>query len=378
MRTATLCNQRNKVMKVELDSVGQIVNILDVYDFEELPLGLKYRLRHLPHYSKWPLSVFADWLNHRRIPKEREGYKEVCTRFPEITRMRNQFSLTDQYWFQWNRSEKWDDLNFFTNRYSSAIGRAFFEPWDVRPEDIPENSPDQTTDGGLRKVWVQDPISLKSSLIKARGRAYMQEPVTEVMASIILEELDIVPFVQYTLVPYGMTFCSKCENFIERDTEFVSASQIYRVAERDKERDTQYQHLLRMCRRIGIHDADRQLDKMLMADMLIGNSDRHLANFGFIRNVETKEIVKFAPLFDLSGAFWGLMSGGAAREQREFARSEDVRIKRMILEQDVLEQCHTLPERAKSLLAQYPEVRDHVKRKVGEQFVRNLKIIREL
>ena len=197
-------------------------------------------------------------------------------------------SLSDQFWYRAAGSaERWEDLNFFTNRYSAAIGRAFFEPWDICPDEIPVNSPDQTTDGGLRKVWIQDPVTLKSSLIKARGEAYRQEPVTEVMASIILEELNIVPFVKYSLIPYGMTFCSKCENFVDQNTEFVSAAQIYRIAGRDRENDTEYDHLIRMCKKAGIPDAGESIDNMLMADMLIGNSDRHMGNFGFIRDVET-------------------------------------------------------------------------------------------
>ena len=376
MQTATLYNKHRKALRAEVDSTGQIISILDVFDLDALPIGLQYKLRNYPHFSKWPLTVFSEWQKHRRIPQEREGYQETCARFPDIKKMHNQFSLSDQYWFQLHRADKWEDLNFFTNPYSSAIGRAFFEPWEIKPRDIPENSPDQTTDGGLRKVWIWDPMTHKSSLIKARGRAYMQEPVTEVMASIILEELDIVPFVKYSLVPYGMTFCSKCENFIDENTEFVPASQIYRISSRDNEHDTQYQHFLRMCRKIGIRDIEESMDNMFMADMLIGNSDRHLANFGFIRNAETGKIERFAPLFDLSGAFWGLMSGGPRREAREFSKSEDARIQKLIREKIPPDKITTLPDRAKFLLAQYPEVRDGVKRKVGEQFVRNLKVIR--
>lgn len=375
MGAATLYNKQKKVLKVNLDRRGQIIGILDVYDIRELPFGIWYRFRNDRNYARWPLSIFADWQKHRRIPKDRERYAETCARFPGIEQMRNQLSLTDQYWFQMGRTDKWEDLNFFTNRYSAAIGRAFFEPWDICPDEIPVNSPDQTTDGGLRKVWIQDPVTLKSSLIKARGEAYRQEPVTEVMASIILEELDIVPFVKYSLIPYGMTFCSKCENFVDQNTEFVSAAQIYRITGRDRENDTEYDHLIRMCKKAGIPDAGESIDNMLMADMLIGNSDRHMGNFGFIRDVETGKITGFAPVFDLSGAFWGLLSGGARQGQRELARSENARIIDLIREKIPREKISSLPEHAKDLLAQYPEVGDGVKRKVGKNFIKNLQLI---
>ena len=48
------------------------------------------------------------------------------------------------------------------------------------------------------------------------------------------------------------------------------------------------------------------LDKMIAADKLIGNDDRHFGNFGFIRNVQTCQITGFAPLFDSGSSFYGL------------------------------------------------------------------------
>lgn len=40
------------------------------------------------------------------------------------------------------------------------------------------------------------------------------------------------------------------------------------------------------------------LDRMLVLDYLIANEDRHLNNFGLLRNVDTLEWIGFAPIFD--------------------------------------------------------------------------------
>lgn len=48
----------------------------------------------------------------------------------------------------------------------------------------------------------------------------------------------------------------------------------------------------------------KELNQMIVFDILIGNTDRHEKNFGIIRNSNTLEVLKFAPLFD-SGSCLG-------------------------------------------------------------------------
>ena len=45
-------------------------------------------------------------------------------------------------------------------------------------------------------------------------------------------------------------------------------------------------------------DFNRAFEQMLLFDALIGNTDRHERNFGIIRDIDTLEIIKPAPLFD--------------------------------------------------------------------------------
>ena len=48
----------------------------------------------------------------------------------------------------------------------------------------------------------------------------------------------------------------------------------------------------------GIVDARTQMENMFILDFLIMNEDRHLNNFGIIRDVNTLKWLKCAPIFD--------------------------------------------------------------------------------
>lgn len=177
----------------------------------------------------------------------------------------------------------------------------FFSPWEVREENLSLSTPDITTNGVLRKRWIREENG-ESYLIKAGSKFYHQEPLSEVLASITLERLELLPFVKYELAVDGLRLCSKCKNFVNENTEFVPASYIYSKIPRKKD-ETVYEHLLLMCEKYGIANAQEYINNMITADKIIGNDDRHLGNFGFIRDVETGKIIGFAPLFDSGSAY---------------------------------------------------------------------------
>lgn len=250
------------------------------------------------------LDKLNDWFKKRRIPDNRDGIKSVMSNFENFSlETGNMLSLSDQYWLQFDPKEQWDDINFFTNRYDSTTGTAFFTPWVLEKDCIFGPSPDYATNGALKKTWKQQE-DMTSHLLKAGCRKLHQEPITEVLASAMLKKMDILPFVLYTLSVEGMTMCSECANFIDMDTEFVPASHIY-FKEKRNGRESVYHHFLRMCDKFEIEGAQQYIDSMIAADHIIGNDDRHLGNFGFIRDAETGKILRFAPLFDSGSAYGG-------------------------------------------------------------------------
>lgn len=290
----TLYNKHHPLAVVEMEN-RNIIKIHEKLDAEFLPLCLN---------ENYGADELNDWMRKRLIPEKREGIRQARLDFPGFEQNRNMFSLSDQYWFQYTRNEKWENLNFFTNIYTKEVGKIFFEPWAVDRKKLKYASPDLTTNGVLKKRWVQDENTKKSYLIKAGSTLYHQEPMSEVMASHVLHKLDIIPFVEYMLVVSGQRFCSKCENFVDEHTEFVPAIYIYHKEEKPLD-VTPYVHLIRQCDKYGIEGAQEYLSSMIAADEILCNPDRHLGNFGFLRDVETGKIRGFAPLFDSGSAFWG-------------------------------------------------------------------------
>lgn len=298
----TLMYKKKPVATFIREKNGDFSKILDVMQPELLPLIFQ---------GEVTLEKMQKWTEKRMLPAKRDGINDVVRRFGhEALKDKNLFSLIDQYWIRY-RSEKWEDLNFYTNSYSPDIGNMFFFPWLVNEQDYDTHSPDITTNGLLRKRWVQE--DGKNYLLKTGNKLYHQQPINEVMSTIVMEQICHVPFVKYTLCVDGMKFCSKCQCFIDEKTEFIPASYIYHSIPKKKD-ESVYTHLLRVCDHFEIPGAKKSIDEMILIDALCWNKDRHLGNFGFIRNVDTGKFIGPAPLFDFGNAFWDNASQDKAKQ----------------------------------------------------------------
>lgn len=161
-------------------------------------------------------------------------------------------------------------------------------------------SPYSTTIGDLKKRWKI--IDGKRCLVKGGSNPFRQQPFNEVIAAKIMKLLDI-PHVDYAVVwDQGVPY-SVCEDFVTRDTELVPAWRILKVLKKSNT-DSQYQHLLRCCATLGIQNAVFFIDRMIVLDCIIANEDRHLNNFGAIRDANTLEWIGMAPIYD-SGSSLG-------------------------------------------------------------------------
>lgn len=294
-----LYNKRKPLLEVKFER-GHITNIGEIVEENRhlLPVCLDHERLSLPGINKW--------LEKRKIPDKREGLSEARRLFRGFDSYQNanMFSLSDQYWIQHKSHETWDKLNFFTNHYSQEPGKIFFEPWNAKKEHaINDPSPDLTTNGVLRKRWIQE-RDKQSYLVKAGSVQYHQEPLSEVVGSLILKQLGLqIDFVEYSLVVSGLHFCSRCRNFITESEEFVPAQHIYSL-EKKPEGKSMYDHFIDMCDVYKIPGVREYLDIMIAVDHILHNTDRHFGNFGFIRNVESGHL-GFAPLFDFGRCYFG-------------------------------------------------------------------------
>ncbi len=202
-------------------------------------------------------------------------------------------SLSDSYWIRPSGSDlQWADANFFENRYSYDLGDALFGETEARA-DLDFASPDLVTDGMLRKRWKM--IDGERLLVKGDGEGFCQEPFNELFASEAMDLLGI-PHVEYGLMQEGEWTCSVCRDMVDGSTELVPAARAM-LSMRLSDGCGYYDHYVAVCKDHGI-DVIGDLDRMLVADFLISNSDRHFNNFGIIRDAETLEWISAAPIYD--------------------------------------------------------------------------------
>ena len=133
-------------------------------------------------------------------------------------------------------------------------------------------------------------------MIKSGSNPFHQQPFNEVIATKVMEKLNI-PHVPYTLIwDKGLPY-SVCEDFITAETELVPAWRILKTQKKSNNVSV-YQHFIHCCQELGVDDIEQSIDKMLVLDYIIANEDRHFNNFGLIRNAETLEWLGFAPIYD--------------------------------------------------------------------------------
>lgn len=123
----------------------------------------------------------------------------------------------------------------------------------------------------------------------------MQEPFNEAIATMIMEGQSI-PCAHYDVIWIGGDPCSICRDFVTRDTELVTAYHLIKTRRRPNHVSL-YGHYVDCCKGIGL-DIVPDLDRMIAIDFLMANTDRHLNNFGVIRNAETLEWLGAAPIYD--------------------------------------------------------------------------------
>ena len=103
--------------------------------------------------------------------------------------------------------------------------------------------------------------------------------------------------VTYTIDTYKDIVVSKCPCFITKDTELTTAHQIKNDMKRHDSIED-YEDYVKFLESHGIKDARIKMENMYILDFLMMNEDRHLNNFGIIRDVNTLKWLDVAPIFD--------------------------------------------------------------------------------
>lgn len=285
-------------MEMDLeDTFTQVNKITKKYNIDHLPLGVSNN--GLPDRRK-----LNYWWMSRSIPASRDGIDECVTQLgvesaKQLLGKSLGLSLSDHYWIcPADHELRWEDINFFDNDFSEDVGNVLLGM--PAASKINLMSPDNTSDGWLRKRWKI--IDGKRCLIKGGSLPFCQEPYNEVIAGRIMERLQ-VEHVNYDLFFENMQPYSVCESFTNADSELVSAANIMDSVKK-RNNISYYGHYVYCCKEIGINNIVSALDKMLTVDYIIANEDRHLNNFGVLRNPDTLEYIGAAPIYDSGTSLW--------------------------------------------------------------------------
>ena len=298
-----LMNKDKELLVAEYDSgVGVFTRIYDAYNIEYAPYILK-SFYTKEDFNNTPFRTnLSKWFQGRGIPSWRDKLDLLLHRLDiiapsELLDKAFGLSLSDQYWLKpYDSDIKYDDINFFDNDfvYTEFMEASLSLNSKTIASDESLKTPNNTTDGMLKKAWV---IEDKTRyLLKGGYKNEILQPFNEVLASMICERLGF-NHVTYTIDTYKDMVVSKCPCFITKDTELITAYQIRNDMKRHDSIED-YEDYVKLLETKGIKDAREKLENMYILDFLIMNEDRHLNNFGIIRNVNTLEWLDIAPIFD--------------------------------------------------------------------------------
>lgn len=249
------------------------------------------------------LKILSDWFKGRGIPDWRDKLDLLLHRLnidtpAELLDKAFALSLSDQYWIKpYNSNIKYDDINFFDHDFDASefVEATFSNTNRTIKNDEALRTPNNTTDGMLKKSWIIEDGT--RYLLKGGYKNELLQPFNEVLASMICNRLEF-NHVEYKLDIIKEKPVSKCECFIDKDTELVTAYQILHNNLKEEDKDNAYEVYIKLLEDKGIENARIKLENMYILDFLIMNEDRHLNNFGIIRDVNTLKWVSVAPIFD--------------------------------------------------------------------------------
>lgn len=300
MKKYILMHKNIPVADMELDEASCAISTIGhVYSESHVPVGIPVKKGVINR------TVLNEWWKGRAIPASRSGIRSVLV---ELNLSSTQkllekclgISLSDQYWIcPTDSGIQWSQVNFFDHSFSDDVGNILFGQASLS-DHISLMSPDNTSDGWLKKKWKI--IDGKRCLIKGGSGATQQEPYNEVLASRIMERLNI-SHVKYSLLIEDDYPYSVCEDFVTPQTDLISAWNLMQTIKKPNHVSV-YQHYLDCCKAYGIPGIKESLDRMMVLDYLIVNEDRHQNNFGVVRNAETLEYIGAAPIFDSGTSLW--------------------------------------------------------------------------
>jgi hypothetical protein len=287
-----ICYQDICALRIDI-STGRV----EIANEKYVPFGAFPEESDDPDDRSNNLVDFKSWCLGRILPLDRRYAGEVMRSFGYMDPHEGEcvglaiknhcLSLDDCFWVkEQDDPAVWDDISLFQKTpYDKVLEPALNGRASSHAGRLP--SPDIATDGKAAKAWQRRPDGFY--LLKGDHDGSVRK---EVEASQILQKLGL-PCVEYRYDTFAGEPVSRCRCFTSEQENFVRA-QWYAIW--CMNHDTDIADMI--CR---YRD---QFDRMNLADYLVGNSDEHPENWGFLYDGD-RNILGLNPLMDFDHAFEG-------------------------------------------------------------------------
>lgn len=273
---------------------------------------------------------FYAWCSSRLITLDRKYYKEIMGSIgvPQAATDRDRaqialsyhcLSLTDIFWVKKSSEQAtFDEINLYDNHLSNAFVDISLRGKQMTATNS-ELSQDLSTIGMFPKAWVRRPDGFY--LYKDGDSASVEN---ELLASRIARCFDCLQ-VLYEPGLFEGTKISMSRIFTSKEYS-ICTWEAYQIHQMNRDKDP-------VSSMLELDSYDFYM--MNIIDYLVGNTDRHWENWGFLIDNETNEPVSLYPLMDLNQAFHQY-------ETLEGANCQTVLPKIMTQKDAALEAVHTI------------------------------------
>ncbi len=295
-----LMNKNHKILEFNYDEdISAITTIKQVYDQRYLPYSIKNQ------DNENLIKPLNNWLSNR-FQQHSFWYKQLARTTHQVDFISALFtksyglSLSDQYWIKPSYDKtKWEDINFYSNdfQYKDFIEVGLeSRKYDYNNVDV-LYSPDITTGGELGKCWVIG-SNKERLLYKSTNTFWGLEPINEYLASLICEILELSHANYNIQILSNLNkeiMVSVCPTFCNEDIELIP---FYDLDINNGNYLDDFKEYSDVLEKKGIKDAKVKVSKMFLLDVIISNNDRHLGNYGIVRDSNTLEWIDVAPIYD--------------------------------------------------------------------------------
>lgn len=272
-----------------------------ILNYERLPISLRY-----PEVNYD--DVMHSWTENRTMNIGKTNAKKLLAGFRisrsnpyMIARLFHFASLSDGYWLKEGEELTWNQVSLFQNPLERAVTATALlgVSGDFQSLNQKIHTPEFTVQGMAAKAWIREKDGLY--LYKVGKK--------ELAASNILDALGI-PHVVYEEAERNVLEQIADQDHIDKIYGMGEKIVKCRIISSEETAIVPWEDFQIYC---SYHDKNeydwvKKIDpenyyRMQLADYILGNEDRHGANFGFFMNQETGELLNLYPLMDHDHAF---------------------------------------------------------------------------